>query len=335
MSNAVTVQDIAALAKVSTATVSRTLSNPEKVSEKTRALVMKAVEETGYTVNEAARNLRRKQTDTIVVMVPDIGHQVFSRVVEAIETVCAKNGINVLIADTQKASMSQGRASAYFSKNRVDGVIILDGQLPLDTIPKSDKTPPIVYAGEWNEASDSPVACIDDELGIKLSVQHLTSLGHTNIGHIAGPSVTTSGKVRNASFHRELVKVANSPTKPWVLEGDFTLESGKAAAHAWYELPVEDRPTAIVSACDSMAFGFISTLKKLGIETPRDISIVGYDDLEIAEYYVPALTTIHQPRIKLGILAAHTLLSLIKGSSIQHLKPIEPWLVERDSTAKI
>lgn len=335
MSNTVTVQDIATLAKVSTATVSRTLSNPEKVSEKTRALVMKAVEETGYTVNEAARNLRRKQTDTIVVMLPNIGNPIFSTVVEAIEMVCAKNGINVLIADTQKASMSHSRVSTYFSKNRVDGVIILDGQLPLDSLTKSDKTPPVVYAGEWNEASNSPVAFIDDELGIKLAVEHLSDLGHSQIGHIAGPSDTSPGKVRQASFQNELAKINNSPNTPWVYEGDFTLASGKAAAHAWYQLPIEDRPTSIVSAGDSMAFGFISTLQKLGIRTPEDVSIIGYDDLDIAEYYVPALTTIHQPRAKLGILAAHTLLSLINGSDIQQLKPIEPWLVKRDSTAKI
>ncbi|PWQ96180.1 LacI family DNA-binding transcriptional regulator [Leucothrix arctica] len=335
MSKTVTVQDIAALAKVSTATVSRTLSHPEKVSEKTRELVMKAVEETGYTVNEAARNLRKKQTDSIVVMLPNIGNEIFSSIVEAIETVCAKNGINVLIADTEKASMSHGRARAYFSKNRVDGIIILDGKLPLDTIPTGDKTPPVVYAGEWNIDANYPIASIDDALGIQLAIKHLSELGHTDIGHIAGPYETTPGKVRTDSFYQVLKQTPNSPKKPWVFDGDFSLKSGKSAAHAWFQLPKNERPTAVMCASDAMAFGFISTLTKLGIHTPRDVSVIGFDNLPVAEYYSPALTTVHQPRDSLGILAAHTLLSLINGSSIKTLKPIEPWLVERDSTAKI
>ena len=329
----VTVQDIAALANVSVATVSRALSKPEKVSETTRAIVMKAVEETGYTINEAARNLRRQQTDTIVIMVPNIGNSVFSNVVEGIENVCAANDISVLIADTQKASMSPEKARSYFSRNRVDGIIILDGLMPLDVTNYGTKIPTIVFAGEWNPTADLPTVCIDDELGISLAVKHLFGLGHRKLGQVSGPLSNTPGKARFDGFNQTVNKLECGCEQQWLFEGDFSLESGAAAAQVWYELPKQERPTGVVCAADAMAFGFISGLDKLGIKVPRDVSVVGYDDLQVSQYFVPALTTVHQPRRALGILAAHTLLALIKKQDSGLPKPIEPWLVVRDSTA--
>lgn len=330
----VTVQDIAALTNVSVATVSRALSKPEKVSEKTREIVMKAVKETGYTINEAARSLRRQQTDTIVIMLPNIGNAVFSNVVEGIENVCAANNISVLIADTQKASMSPEKARSYFSQNRVDGVIILDGLMPLDVINSDNKTPAIVFAGEWNPEANLPIVRIDDELGMHLAVKHLLGLGHRKLGQVSGPLSNLPGKIRFDAFNQKLNELSSEASNYWVFEGDFSLESGAAAAHVWYELPEESRPTGVVCAGDAMAFGFISALNKLGVQVPTDISVVGYDDLQVAQYYVPALTTVHQPRRALGVLAAHTLLALIKKQDSGLPKPLEPWLVVRDSTAK-
>lgn len=332
--NKITVQDIAALANVSVATVSRALSKPEKVSDKTRAIVMKAVEETGYTINEAARNLRRQQTDTIVIMLPNIGNPVFSNVVEGIENVCAANDISVLIADTQKASMSPAKARSYFNQNRVDGIIILDGLLPLDAINYGDKSPAIVFAGEWNEGTNLPTIHIDDALGIGLAVKHLFDLGHRRIGQISGSLTHTPGKARYDGFNKTTIQLGCNATSEWMFEGDFSLESGSAAAKAWYKLPKKDRPTAVVCAADATAFGFISGLYKLGFKVPEDISVVGYDDLQVSKYFIPALTTVHQPRRALGVLAAHTLLDLIKNQDSDQLKPIEPWLVVRDSTTK-
>jgi len=333
-SKKVTVQDIAALANVSVATVSRALSRPEKVSDKTRKIIMKAVKETGYTVNEAARSLRRQQTDTIVIMLPNIGNAVFSNVVEGIEDVCADNGISVLIADTQKASMSPTKARGYFSQNRVDGVIILDGLMPVDVINSGAQTPAIVFAGEWNPEANLPTVHIDDELGIRLAIKHLFELGHRKLGQVSGPRFNLPGKIRYDAFNQEQRHLWGNAKGSWSFEGDFSLASGAAAAHAWFALTEDKRPTGVVCAGDAMAFGFISALDKLGIKVPSDVSVVGFDDLQVAQYFVPALTTIHQPRRKLGVLAAKTLLALIKKQDASLPEPIEPWLVVRDSTAK-
>ena len=329
-----TVQDLAEIAGVSVATVSRTLSKPHLVSDKAREQVMRAVEQTGYTINEAARNLRRKQTDAIVILVPDIGNSVFSNVVEGIEMVCAENHLNVLVADTQKASMSPQNARSYFSQNRVDGVIILDGLMPLDVINSGDKSLPVVFAGEWNPGAGLPVVRINDHLGVRLAVEHLHQLGHRRLGQLTGPLFHVPGRERFEGFNQALQQFGYEPQAAWVFEGDFSLESGSRAAGAWFALPDVLRPTGVFCASDAMAFGFISALHKLGVSVPGAVSVVGYDDLQVAGYYVPALTTVHQPRRALGKLAAQTLLSLIKKDKVEISAVVDPWLVVRDSTVR-
>ena len=327
-----TVQDVAAIANVSVATVSRSLSKPDKVSEKTRQLVLDAVKQTGYTVNEAARSLRRQRTDTIVILLPNIGNSVFSNVVEGIEKVFAANNINVLIADTQKASIATENAHAYFSQNKVDGMVILDGLVTLDNLTSPNNPLPIVFAGEWQEESGYPIVRVDDLLGSKLVAEHLTTLGHRKLGHVTGPLSHLPGKTRKQGFAAALKDLGVASSNIWQYEADFNLESGKAAAKAWYALNPEDRPTGIFCAGDEIAFGFLSTLHQLGIKLPEEVSVVGYDDLDVAGYFVPSLTTVHQPRRQLGELAAHTLLSMIQGETYASPQPIEPYLVVRDST---
>lgn len=331
----VTVQEIAAIANVSVATVSRAMSRPDKVSEKTRQQVMRAVEATGYTINEAARNLRRQKTDTIVMLLPNIGNSLFSNIVDGVEHVCAENNISVLIADTQKASMTPFNARSYFSRNRADGVIVLDGLMPLDVINSGSKTSPVVFAGEWNDAVDVPVVRIDDEHGVNLAVEHLYQLGHRRIGQVAGPLTHTPGRVRNEAFQRAVNGYGLDPGNTWMHEGDFSLASGDSAAAAWCLLPKDQRPTAVMCMGDEMAFGFMAGVNKRGFRVPADVSVVGFDDLQLAAYYVPSLTTIHQPRKMLGTQAAKTLLSLIDGKQSGSPETIEPWLVVRDSTQAV
>ena len=332
-SQKITIQDIAQLAKVSVATVSRTLSHPDKVSDLTRQQVLAAVEATGYSVNETARNLRKRQTDTIVVMTPNIGNPYFSNIVEGIEEIFATNHINVLIADTQKASMNSSHARSYFSRNRVDGIIILDGQVSKDIIESAKGHPPILFAGERHAELTLPYIGINDELGIELAVNHLYSLGHRRIGHIAGPLTHTPGQRRYDSFLHSLSQLGLPAQEAWIHEGLFQLATGQEAAHAWVNLPIEQRPSAICSAGDEIAFGFIATLYRLGFKVPRDVSVVGYDDLNFAACYIPALTTIHQPRQALGRVAAQQLSNLIKKQSFTLLPLLDPTLVIRQSTA--
>lgn len=333
VSSKTTIQDIAQLAKVSVATVSRTLSMPDKVSEATRQQVLAAVEKTGYVINEAARNLRKQQTDTIVVLTPNIGNPYFSNIVAGIEEVCAKNHINVLLADTQKASMTSPHARSYFSRNRVDGIIILDGMVAKELIQSAKGHPPILFAGEKHAELNEPYIGMNDELGIVLAVKHLYELGHRRIGHLAGPCNHTPGYRRKTTFLKTLNELQLDAVNAWIYEGLFNFTTGQNAAKEWVKLASDQRPTAICSAGDEIAFGFIAGLHQLGFKVPQDVSVVGYDDLTFATCFIPALTTVHQPCQKLGQQAAQQLLKLIQNQTFKPVPLLKPQLIIRESTA--
>jgi len=329
-----TVQDVARAASVSTATVSRALSSPDRVSEETRRRVARAVEKTGYVLNHAARNLRRRDTGAIVALVPDIGNSHFSNILQGIETVCAEENLKVLIADTRKPSMSRSNLSDFFSRNNCDGIVIMDGHFSIAEIRASNPSlPPIVTAGEWSDAPDVPIAVVNNLHGAELAVSHLLDLGHRNIGHVTGLLTHKPGRDRWDGFSATLGGAGLDPEAAWIFEGDYTLEAGRKAAVAWLDLP--DRPTAVFCASDRTAFGFISALDEAGVRVPRDVSVVGFDDIDIAGHFVPPLTTVHQPRRKVGEEAARLLLNLLQGGEPETASvQMEPWLVVRKSTAE-
>ena len=328
-----TVQDVARAANVSTATVSRALSAPERVSEKARKKVDEAVKLTGYVINHSARNLRRQQTGTIVALVPDIGNSHFSNILKGIETVCADRNINVLIADTRKPTMSKSKLQTYFSRNNFDGIVILDGDISVDEMRGSTHNlPPVVNAGEWTDDPNVPVALVDNLKGGELAVTHLIEQGHRSVGHVAGLLTHVPGRHRLEGYRATLERFDINPDSGWVFCGDYSVEAGSKAGRAW--LALADRPTAVFCASDYIAFGFMSTLHKAGVRVPQDVSVVGFDDIDVAGRYIPALTTIHQPRRAVGSQAAGHLLSLMNGEMPEERHSrLDPWLVVRDSTA--
>lgn len=330
-----TVQDVARAAKVSSATVSRALSMPDRVSVETRKKVALAIEQTGYVLNHAARNLRRRDTGAIVALVPDIGNSHFSNILQGIETVCAEKGLKVLIADTRKPSMSRSSLSDFFSRNNCDGIVIMDGHFSIAGIRAANpKLPPIVTAGEWSDDPAVPIAVVDNLLGAELAVAHLLELGHRKIGHVTGLLTHKPGCDRLDGFKATLSGAGLDPAANWVFEGDYTLEIGTQAAAAWLEL--EDRPTAVFCASDRTAFGFISALSAAGVRVPEDVSVVGYDDIDIAAHFVPPLTTVHQPRRAIGERAAKLLLTLLQGGRPDEGSALlEPWLEVRKSSVEI
>src|SRR5262245_21789173 len=307
-----TIQDVARVANVSTATVSRALSSPGRVAEETRRLVIEAVQETGYQVNLTARNLRRKQAGAIVVLLPNIGNPFFSQILAGIETTASKAGLNVLIADTRQPHAQEGQLQEYLDNNRADGILVLDGSLQDRFFLAANRArPPVVYACEWSEGTKLPSIRFDNEGGAILAVEHLAILGHTKIGHVLGPPDNVLTNERRSGVERAL-RVRNLPVRAdWFFAGDFSLAAGAHAARCW--LALSDRPTAITTSNDEMACGFMSELHKHGVEVPRDVSVVGFDDIDISEHFIPALTTIHQPRFEIGEIAAAELISLIRN----------------------
>ena len=318
--------DVARLAGVSTATVSRVLSNPQIVNAETRRLVEEAIRQTGYRLNHAARNLRHRRTGGVVALVPNLSNSFFSQILAGMAAVLAPAGYNLLVADTR----AEGGASIlrYAEPSRADGLIVLDGSLPAEGLARRV---PVVLACEWIPGFAAPRVKIDNRQAAQMAVEHLIALGHRQIAHVAGPvgNVLTDARLAGT----ELALKAHGLPPPRVFPGDFTLASGQRAGAAWLALPPGERPTAVFLASDEMACGFIGEVQHSGLTVPRDVSVMGFDDIELVAHMTPALSTIHQPRGAIGRHAAQRLLDRIGGDegSEDTVLPVE--LVLRGSTA--
>lgn len=330
-----TIQDVADAAKVSTATVSRALSHPALLSDATRKQVLAAVKTTGYQVNQAARNLRMQRAGAVLVLVPNLGKPFYSEILQGISDGFSGSDFAVLIADTEERPLPAGELAGNFTGGRIDGVICLDGGLApaaLDACREQGVDERIVFACEWVEGYDFPSIQSDNEEGARLAIRHLADLGHRKIAHITGPEGNVLTAARRRGMMEERARLGLPICHDWIIRGDFSLQSGRDAATKL--IAMVDRPTAVFCAADTVAFGLIAGLHAGGLRVPEDISVIGFDDIDMSEYYVPALTTIRQDRVRLGRTAAAQLLQQVTGSpktKLNHLLPVE--LVIRSSTA--
>lgn len=314
------ITDVARLAGVSTATVSRALSRPERVSAETRATIERAIAETGYRLNLAARNLRHQRTGSIVALVPNLANPYFSQILSGIATVLSPAGYNLLVADTRTTNPLR-----YADPSHADGLIVLDGSVPPSVLAER----PAVIVSESIPGLSAPCVLIDNEAAAEMAVTHLADLGHRSIGHVTGPRSNVLTEQRLSGTMR--AAAARGLPKPAVIEGDFSLASGRRAAQAW--LDMADRPTGMFLASDEMACGFIGELQRHGISVPRDVSVIGFDDIEMVEHLTPGLTTIRQPRGAMGRGSAERLLGILNGDGEEGdtILPVE--LILRASTA--
>lgn len=331
-----TIQDVARFAKVSTATVSRALSVPDKVSAATRARVSEAVRATGYTLNQTARSLRQRTARTILVALPDIRNPFFSSILDAIEREATLRGYGVLVLNLYFGRQTAARLQDFLLSNRADGLLLLDGTLDIAQLRmlSTQVIPvPVVVACEEIPNSGYHTVLTDNVEAAERATRHLIDLGHRDIGHLLGPEHNMVARERHIGFNRALEKVGIKPVPEWTLRGNFDMESGFAAAARFISL--QKRPTALFAANDESAIGFLSGLRQHGIICPRDISIVGFDDLGVAPHYDPPLTTMRQPREALGRMAAEALIDMIEDpdmlpSSLRIVLRSE--LVVREST---
>jgi LacI family repressor for deo operon, udp, cdd, tsx, nupC, and nupG len=310
------IQDVAHAAGVSTATVSRALSNPDLLSESTRKQVFDAIRSTGYRVNRAARNLRTQRAGAVLVMVPNLGNPFFGQILAGISAGFADSDYSVLIADTADLPDKDRSFIDYFRDSRIDGMISLDGSLTdedLALFTRQGVEDRIVFACEWVEDAAFPSVRSDNEMGARLAVRHLHDLGHRDIAHVTGPKGSVLTRARRRGMLEERDKLGLPARPDCIIRGDFSIESGREAAQRI--IAMSNRPTAVFCASDMVAFGLISTLAEAGISVPRDISVVGFDDIEMSTNYIPALTTIRQDRRHMGLRAAQLLIDRLDDAT--------------------
>ncbi|WP_052954409.1 LacI family DNA-binding transcriptional regulator [Microvirga vignae] len=332
---AVRIQDVAKLADVSTATVSRALATPERVSPEARARVLEAIAKTGYVPNPAARSLRSQKTYMVLVVLPDLSNTFFSKILRGIEERLFEAGYGMIISDLDGSPEKEAHFAAFTAAGRVDGAILLNGHLFGQTR-EGEGMPakigiPLVALCEAIPSADIPQIEIDNRAAANRMTQHLASSGHRRIAYLSGPAGNVLEKERFLGY-RDGLKAAGLPFDPaLVLPGDYTIESGVKAGQDL--VARSTRPTAVFCTSDEMAIGLMRTLLSAGLKVPEDISVAGFDDIEFAAVAEPALTTIHQPRRELGQMAAAVLIDLLQGRPSPKRIRLETELIIRDSVA--
>jgi LacI family transcriptional regulator len=335
----VTITDVAKYAGVSIATVSRVLNNSTPVGEELYARVMEAVEALQYTPSLLAQNLRRNTiTSTMIgVIVPSLRPPFFPEVVEALQEVFTENDRMVYVCNANSDPELEMVYAKHLQSLHVDGVIFAStwGWEDLEPIKylTSQGTPVAIIN---RKAEDLPVDLIqvDKTKGNYLATSHLIDLGHRNIGCI---SILSLGSIKPEEMigYRTALQEAGIPIREDLLVAAYPSFSGGYEA-AKSLLSRRNPPTAIFARSDTLAVGAIRAALDLGLRVPEDLSVVGFGDIELAQYLNPPLTTIRQPISELGAMAASMLLERIANKQLgQRQTIVEPRLIVRNSTAKV
>lgn len=337
--NNVSIREVARLAGVSTATVSRAINNPEKVARKTCITVQKAILETGYSPNRLAQSFRRGRTNLVMVVLPTVGDPFFTEVMRGIRAVAKTEGYSVVIEETQLNTMTPDEIGAMLVSNQTDGIILLASMSPFGTeilSAKSRRRLPIVIGCETvsPELANFPSVHIDNVAAAKDATNYLIANGHKRIGMISGQKASLLTKDRETGYRAALDEAKLHVDGGWLVEGHLSIPGARRATRRL--LDHNHRPTAIFCANDEMAIGCLHELKSAGLAVPDEMSIVGFDDIRYAEVTDPPLTTISQPAEEIGERVMYRLCQQIEsGKSETGSAEIVPHqLVVRQSVAK-
>ncbi len=324
----VSIKEVARLAGVSIATVSRCVNNPEKVTEKTRLKVQKAILDTGYSPNTLAQSFRRGRTNLIMVVLPSVGDPFFTDVMRGIRTAAKAKGYSILIEETQLNTMTADEIGAMLVSKQTDGILLLASMSPFGTeilSATSNRRLPIVIGCETvsPELSEFSSVHIDNVAAAKEATNYLVSKGHMRIGMIVGQQMSLLTKDREDGYRSAMRAAGLNIEEGWIVAGDLTLDGARKATRKL--LNHEHPPTAIFCATDEMAIGALHEVKSAGLAVPEDLSIIGFDDIRYAEIVDPPLTTISQPAEEIGERAMYRLCREIEeGRSAGGMPEIVP-----------
>jgi LacI family transcriptional regulator, repressor for deo operon, udp, cdd, tsx, nupC, and nupG len=312
-----TVKEIAAIAKVSVATVSRALQRPEIVSEKTRLRIHEVVNRLGYTPNALARNLRTARTRLIVALLPDIANPFFSEVIRGIEQVAYENGYSVLLGETQSNLVREQTYADMVAARQADGIITMFHRIP--AIPMEGRLP-LVNACEYVKDSAISSVYVDNVAAAATAVDYLVALGHRDIAFIAGPSSSPICVDREQGYHLALKRAKIEANPALTAIGDFSAEAGERAVELF--LSQGQSFSAVFCSNDEMAIGAMRALASRGLRIPEDVSVVGFDDIRFSRYTSPPLTTVSQPKNALGREAMTMLIEILNDPEVPPRKRV-------------
>lgn len=328
-----TIRDVARGAAVSVSTVSLAFSQPHRVAEDTRLRVQKAAQDLGYRPNGTARDLRNRKTNTIGVLLHNLSGPFYSELIRGVEEVADALGFTTIAAG---CSPNKGQGSIrLLHEARLDGAIVLDPSIESPELLRyADKSLPVVVLDRsLSRDFQSPyitAVAADHELGGYLAGQHLIAQGHRRFGFIAGPVDSEDSRLRHMGFYRALHAADVDTVTIPVVHSDFTEPGGMRAMTAL--LDKGWGLDAVFAANDEMAIGALHVLEERQINVPETVAVMGFDDIRLARYVTPSLSTIHQPMYELGQAAMRTLQKALSGDTEIPVAVLPVTLVARAST---
>lgn len=327
-----TIKDVARIAAVSTTTVSHVINKTRFVAEATQKRVWEAVEELNYAPSAVARSLKCNTTRTIGMLVTQSFNPFFAEVMHGVENYCYKQGYTLFMCNTEGDLDKQKQYLRMLSEKRVDGLLVMCSDLNeqlLALLEKNTELPMVIM--DWGPDSPRTDKIIDNsEKGGYLATKHLIENGHEKIACITGQLDKLTCKERVRGFERAFAEFNLTSNPEWILEGDFECASASKAVDKI--LAMNDRPTALFCFNDIMALAAISKIQQAGLKVPEDISVIGYDNIELSAYFSPPLTTIHQPKRRVGKTAVEILLERIKDKHHERrIFEMQPEVVSRSS----
>ncbi|AIR84382.1 MULTISPECIES: ribose operon transcriptional repressor RbsR [Erwiniaceae] len=325
-------KDVARLAGVSTSTVSHVINNNRFVSEQVREKVEQAIRELNYAPSALARSLKINQTRTIGMLLTASSNPFYSEVVRGVENSCYERGYSLILCNTEGDEERMNRSLETLMQKRVDGLLMMctETHLPSAEILNRYPSVPMVMM-DWAPFEGRGDIIQDNALlGGELATQHLIDRGYTRIACIAGPQDKTPARLRLEGFHKAMSNSGLPVLPGYVVDGDFEFQGGFNAMNQL--LTLELLPEAVFTSNDAMAVGVYHALFQAGLRVPQDIAVMGYDNIELARYLTPPLSTVHQPKDELGELAIDTLIHRMSDpDASQQTLVLTPELVERGS----
>lgn len=328
---------VAERARVSTATVSRVINGTANVSPETAERVREAIQTLDFYPDISARTLGSGRSGLYGLIISDITNPYFPELVKAFEDIAVEHGQDVLIANTDYDPKRMEACVIRMLQRKVDGVAIMTSEMEDRLIHTfSNRQIPTVFMDTRKGVKGVSTVRVDYAAGVKQAMQHLFDFGHQRIAFISGPLALSSAQVRAEAFTKSLRQNGLAREPHMVQEGDHRVEGGHAAMQRI--LKASERPTAVLASNDLTAIGAIGAIHEAGLRIPEDISIIGFDDIELSAYTQPSLTTLHVPRRELAATAFRSLfrdrdgVASMSGLKLEHV--IRPWLIVRRSTAQ-
>lgn len=330
----VTIKDVAKAAGVSVATVSRVLNNSATVSTTATEQVNKAIKELGYSPNFLGRNLRKCETNVILAIIPSTEHTFYSDIVRGMQNAASEQGYDILLSTSNSMLNIEMRMLNMLFNRTVDAAILLGTQIDASTLNDLNSKYYIALCCERVEGANVLTVTVDDEGGAYTAVKNFISLGHTRIAMVSTAGTALSSKDREKGYIRAL-RESNIPiNEDYIFRGSYDYTDGAKAFDYFMKLP--DPPTAVFCISDLLAVGTIKRALTTGYKVGEDISVCGFDNIQLSSLYTPGITTVEQPCYEIGRTVVTELISNINHAKRQsrHFK-LDYKLIQRNSVGKI